>query len=46
MAESRAAIMVLMHDLIQAGDPTHLAHLKERAAELNNDFAALACSPA
>lgn len=46
MAESRVAMASLMHDLILAGDNTTLAHLQNRAVELNNDFEALACSPA
>ena len=46
MAESRVAMASLMHDLIQAGDNTTLAHLQNRAVELNNDFEALTCSPA
>jgi len=46
MAESRAAMASLMHDLILAGDNTTLANLQNRAVELNNDFGALTCSPA
>lgn len=46
MAESRVAMASLMHDLILAGDNTTLAHLQNRAVELNNDFEALTCSPA
>ena len=46
MAESRVAMASLMHDLILAGDHTTLAHLQNRAVELNNDFEALTCSPA
>ena len=46
MAESRVAMASLMHDLITAGDAATLAHLQNRAVELNSDFAALTCSPA
>ncbi len=46
MAESRAAMASLMHDMITAGDAATLAHLQNRAVELNSDFAALTCSPA
>jgi hypothetical protein len=46
MAESRVAMSSLMHDLILAGDDTTLAHLQNRAVELNSDFEALTCSPA
>lgn len=46
MAESRVAMASLMHDLIQAGDNTTLAHLQNRAVELNSDFETLTCSPA
>src|SRR6056297_337230 len=46
MAESRAAMASLMHDLILAGDNTTLANLQNRAVEINNDFGALTCSPA
>lgn len=46
MAESRVAMASLMHDLILAGDRATLAHLQNRAVELNNDFEALTCSPA
>ena len=46
MAESRVAMSSLMHDLILAGDDTTLAHLRNRAVELNSDFEALTCSPA
>ncbi|MBW7472704.1 DUF6279 family lipoprotein [Marinobacter sp. F4218] len=44
MVDSRAAMKTLMHDLIEAGNSTHLAHLQNRAAELNSDFEALTCS--
>lgn len=46
MAESRAAMSSLMHDLIRAGDDKAVAHLQDRALKLNNDFGALTCSPA
>lgn len=46
MAESRVAMAGLMHDLLRAGDTTTLAHLQDRAGELKNDFAVLACEPA
>ncbi|WP_375192970.1 DUF6279 family lipoprotein [Marinobacter sp.] len=46
MAESRAAMAGLIHDLIRAGDTTTLAHLQDRATELKNDFAVLECEPA
>mgnify|MGYP005854887427 CR=1 FL=1 len=46
MAESRLAMSSLMHDLILAGDDATLAHLKNRAVELNNDFGTLTCSRA
>jgi len=46
MAESRVAMSSLMHKLILAGDEATLAHLENRAVELNNDFEALTCSPA
>lgn len=46
MAESRAAMSSLMHDLIVAGDRETLAQLQNRAVELNSDFEALTCSPA
>jgi hypothetical protein len=46
MAESRVAMSSLMHELILAGDPVTLAHLRNRAGELNSDFEALTCSPA
>ena len=46
MAESRAAMSSLMHDLILAGDRETLAQLQNRAVELRNDFGALTCSPA
>lgn len=45
MAESRAAMSSLMHDLIMAGDRETLAQLQDRAVELNDDFEALTCSP-
>ena len=46
MAESRAAMSSLMHDLILAGDRETLAQLQNRAVDLNSDFEALTCSPA
>ena len=46
MAESRAAMSSLMHDLIMAGDRETLAQLQDRTVELNDDFEALTCSPA
>ena len=46
MAESRAAMSSLMHELIMAGDRETLAQLQDQAVELNDDFAALTCSPA
>lgn len=46
MADSRAAMSSLMHDLIIAGDSATLAHLQDRAAELKSDFEVLSCSPA
>ncbi|MBU2954177.1 DUF6279 family lipoprotein [Marinobacter sp. F3R08] len=46
MAESRVAMTSLMHDLIIADDSATLAHLQNRAAELNSDFEVLTCSPA
>lgn len=45
MADSRGALKTLMHDLVMAGNTAQLAHLENRAAELNSDFAALTCSP-
>lgn len=36
----------LMYELIEAGAPSHLAHLEERAVELRGDFRALTCEPA
>ncbi|MBW4935830.1 DUF6279 family lipoprotein [Marinobacter sp. F4206] len=45
MAESRAALKTLMHDVIAAGNSTHLAHLQNEATELKGDFEALTCSP-
>ena len=46
LEDSRVAMADLMHDLIEAGAPSHLAHLEERAVELRGDFGALTCSPA
>lgn len=46
MAESRVAMADLMYELIEAGAPSHLAHLEDRAVELRGDFRALTCSPA
>jgi hypothetical protein len=46
MADSRIAMASLMHDLIEAGDASTLAHLQNRAADLNRDFESLTCSPA
>lgn len=46
MTESRAAMAELMYELIEAGAPSHLAHLEERAVELRGDFRALTCEPA
>ncbi|WP_372987379.1 DUF6279 family lipoprotein [Marinobacter sp.] len=46
MAESRKAMADLMYELIEAGAPSHLAHLEERAAELRGDFRALTCASA
>lgn len=46
MTESRVAMADLMYALIEAGAPSHLAHLEERAVELRGDFRALTCSPA
>ncbi|MGF2736313.1 DUF6279 family lipoprotein [Marinobacter sp. DUT-1] len=46
MAESRVAMADLMYELIEAGAPSHLAHLEERAVELRGDFRALTCSAA
>ncbi|PHQ24475.1 DUF3549 domain-containing protein [Marinobacter guineae] len=46
MAESRPAMASLMHDLIKTGDASTLAHLQNRASELNSDFESLTCSPA
>ncbi|MGM0769188.1 MAG: DUF6279 family lipoprotein [Pseudomonadota bacterium] len=45
MRESRVAMADLMHELIQAGDHTTLAHLQGRAEELNSDFKTLSCAP-
>lgn len=45
MRESRVAMADLMHELIQAGDRTTLAHLQGRAEELNDDFEILSCAP-
>lgn len=45
MADSRAALKTLMHDVMTAGDSAQFAHLHSRAAELNSDFEALTCSP-
>lgn len=44
MAESRVAMADLMYKLIDAGAPSHLAHLEERAVELRGDFRALTCA--
>lgn len=46
MADSREAMATLIHELIQAGNNNTLAHLKGRASDLREDFAALACAPA
>ncbi|MBW0148928.1 DUF6279 family lipoprotein [Marinobacter arenosus] len=45
MVDSRAAMKTLIHDLIDAGSPTHLAHLRGQAVELSGDFEALTCAP-
>lgn len=45
MVDSRAAMKTLIHDLIEAGSPTHLAHLRGQAVELSSDFEALTCTP-
>ncbi len=44
MAESLEAMADLMYELIEAGAPSHLAHLEERATELRGDFRALTCA--
>ncbi|XKH00286.1 DUF6279 family lipoprotein [Marinobacter nauticus] len=41
--ESRAAMTVLIHDLLVAGGPEHRQHIFEKAGELNGDFSALTC---
>ena len=41
--ESRAAMTVLIHDLLVAGGPEHRQHIIEKASELNGDFSALTC---
>ncbi|MBD3641746.1 MAG: DUF3549 domain-containing protein [Marinobacter sp.] len=46
MAESRMAMADLMYELLEAGAPSHLAHLEDRAVELRGDFRALTCEPA
>ncbi|SFN61798.1 DUF6279 family lipoprotein [Marinobacter pelagius] len=46
MAESRVAMADLMYELIEAGAPSHLANLEDRAVELRGDFRALTCEPA
>jgi len=46
MTESQEAMADLMFELIEAGAPSHLAHLEDRAVELRNDFRALTCAPA
>ena len=45
MARSRVALNTLIHGVVAAGATAQLAHLKNRAAELNRDFEALTCSP-
>ncbi|MCK2149335.1 DUF6279 family lipoprotein [Marinobacter alexandrii] len=45
MARSRVALNTLIHGVVAAGDTAQLAHLENRAAELNRDFEALTCSP-
>ena len=46
MTDSRVAMADLMYELIEAGAPSHLAHLEERAVELRGDFRALTCESA
>lgn len=41
--ESRQAMAVLIHDLIQAGGPEHREHILAKARDLNSDFVALTC---
>lgn len=41
--ESRAAMTVLIHDLLVAGGPEHRQHIIGKASELNGDFSALTC---
>lgn len=43
MADSRAALNALMHELMMASDAIQVAHLADRAAELNRDLEALTC---
>ena len=46
MAESRVAMADLMYELIEAGAPSHVSNLEDRAVELRGDFRALTCGAA
>ncbi|QSP96348.1 DUF3549 domain-containing protein [Marinobacter salinisoli] len=45
MEDGRSALTALLHELIEASGPQHLAHLQQQAASLDGDLEALTCTP-